>query len=235
MPVVNQDFKARLMKLGVSILHAHDIGLPDDCVLEPPCSLKWMIADYSLRMGAFSYAVSGYYFGVEIGRYVSIGESVQVGRGSHPVNWASTSPVLYQRHESVLDFTVEQARDYTPQTPYIAPKKTIIGNDVYIGHGAFIMQGVRVGDGAVIGAQSVVTKDVPSYSVVAGNPATIRRMRFEDKLVERFILSPWWRYAFWDLRHLSIVNPESFIAGVEEMAGRGVAFYEPKHIIVKDL
>lgn len=108
MPLVGHEAKARLLKEGVSTHHVAPFGLPDSCLLELPCSLKWMSAHYHLRLGAFSYAVSGYYFGVEIGRYVSIGEQVQIGRGSHPVSWASTSPVFYQAHEHVVDFAIDR-------------------------------------------------------------------------------------------------------------------------------
>ncbi|WP_430384010.1 CatB-related O-acetyltransferase [Aureimonas ureilytica] len=71
---------------------------------------------------------------------------------------------------------------------------TVIGNDVWIGAEAVIMPGVTIGDGAIIGAFSVVTRDVAPYAIVAGNPAVERRRRFEPELVERLLRVSWWNW-----------------------------------------
>ncbi|ASY62348.1 Chloramphenicol acetyltransferase [Sinorhizobium sojae CCBAU 05684] len=71
---------------------------------------------------------------------------------------------------------------------------TIVGNDVWIGMEATILPGVRIGDGAIIAAKSVVAKDVPPYAVVAGNPARVVRMRFPAGVVERLLAIAWWRW-----------------------------------------
>jgi NDP-sugar pyrophosphorylase family protein len=68
----------------------------------------------------------------------------------------------------------------------------IIGNDVWIGAEAIIMSGVNIGDGAVIGARTVVTKDVPAYAISAGNPARVVKMRFDDKTTSRLLKLRWW-------------------------------------------
>ncbi|HET6182295.1 MAG TPA: DUF6492 family protein [Acetobacteraceae bacterium] len=235
MVLVSPELKARLREKGVSTLHAGPFGLPDDSIFEPPCSLKWMGAHHSLRLGAFSYAVSGYYFAASIGRYTSIGESVQVGRGSHPVSWASTSPLFYQPHTTVLDVPVPDAAEYRFAAPNLGIKPTIIGNDVYIGHGAFLMQGVTVGDGTVVGACSVVTKDVPPYAVVAGSPATVRRMRFPEPIIERMSKIRWWQYAFWDLSDIPFAEPTAFLDFVELRQQQGLEPYKPQLVSIKEL
>jgi len=71
----------------------------------------------------------------------------------------------------------------------------IVGNDVWIGAGALVMSGVTIGDGAVIGARSVVTKDVPPYSVVVGNPAKVTRSRFSKNDVEILLRIKWWDWS----------------------------------------
>jgi len=71
----------------------------------------------------------------------------------------------------------------------------IIGNDVWICYGATILSGVNIGDGAVIGARAVVTKDVPPYAVVAGNPARIIGKRFDDKMIEKLLELKWWDWS----------------------------------------
>lgn len=67
-----------------------------------------------------------------------------------------------------------------------------LGSDVWVGYGALILSGVTIGDGAVIGAASVVTRDVPAYAVVAGNPAVFHRWRFDEETRERVQASRWW-------------------------------------------
>ncbi len=68
----------------------------------------------------------------------------------------------------------------------------IIGNDVWIGANVVIMNGVTIGHGAIIGATSVVTKDVPPYTIVAGSPARVIKSRFEDHIVQRLLAIQWW-------------------------------------------
>ena len=69
---------------------------------------------------------------------------------------------------------------------------TVVGNDVWIGQNVTILPGVHIGDGAIIGLNSVVTKDVPPYTIVAGNPAKIVRKRFDDELIDLLLKLKWW-------------------------------------------
>lgn len=69
---------------------------------------------------------------------------------------------------------------------------TIVGNDVWIGHESLIMPAVTIGDGAIIASRSIVTKNIPPYAIVAGNPAKIIRMRFDDKTIAQLLKIKWW-------------------------------------------
>ena len=77
--------------------------------------------------------------------------------------------------------------------------QTIVGNDVWIGHGATILSGVRIGDGAVIAAGAVVTKEVQPYSIVAGNPAVVVSTRFDQNTIEHLLQLRWWD---WPIEHI---------------------------------
>lgn len=77
---------------------------------------------------------------------------------------------------------------------------TVIGNDVWIGHDALFMPGVRVGDGAIIGTRAVVTQDVPPYAVVGGNPARLIRYRFDDATIAALLRIRWWE---WDIAKIT--------------------------------
>ena len=223
---------------GVDSQHVPGLyTLPCNAEFEPPCSIKRMICEMSLKMGAYSYAVSGYYFGVEIGRYCSIGEGVQIGRHSHPLDFGSTSPLFYTNKQNVLGTSVNHFgsdSDYLFK-PNRAPttfKPTKIGNDVYIGHDAFIMPGVVVGDGAIIGARSVVTKDIPKYAIAAGVPAKVIRKRFSQNIIDGLINSAWWEYSLHQLRGVQPDSPESFIEEAEKLLEKKIDGYKPKIISI---
>ncbi|MGV6847911.1 MAG: CatB-related O-acetyltransferase [Marinibacterium sp.] len=217
-----------LSEAGIEVLPrgpAKQVALPRHTVLEAPGSLKWTEYDHSIEMGAFSYQVSGYCFAARIGRYCSFGEDVQIGRQNHPMTWISTSPAFYLGDRLFeLGGGFAGAEDYhsykfSYEGPPTRVRITTIGNDVWIGHGAFIAAGVTIGHGAVIGAQAVVTKDVPPYAVMAGNPATLKRWRVDPMLVTPMLRSRWWRFAPWQLSHLDPSRPKQFVQGINEMDG----------------
>jgi chloramphenicol O-acetyltransferase type B len=199
------------------------VNLPKNTRLESPASLKWTEYEHSLRLGAFSYQVSGFCFAAHIGRYCSFGEQVQIGRQNHPLTWASTSPAFYIHDQLFsLGSGFEGADRYhsyrfNNSEPPTRVKVTTIGNDVWIGHGALISAGVTIGDGAIVAAHAVVAKDVPAYAVVAGNPAVIKRFRLPPNLISPMLRCRWWRFAPWQLAHLDATNPEKFIPGVNAM------------------
>lgn len=242
MPVhVTLPLQIELARLGVSTLNKPGFQLPDHTVLEPPCSLKWMDVQGSLELGAFSYAVSGYYQGCRIGRYCSFGENVQIGRHPHPMHWFSTSPLFYDHMDNVLGLPLPGGVDFNPQrdirrqTPPVQGKLTHIGHDVWIGHGAFILPGVTIGTGAVIAAMSVVTKDVPPYAVVAGSPAQVKRLRFPEWRAKRLLESAWWEYAPWQLKGASTEDFPAFFALLKGLREQGSETWSPERINVKTL
>ena len=221
---------------GVEVLNrgGPNITLPTHTVLEVPASLKWTQYEHSIELGAFSYQVSGYCFAARIGRYCSFGENTQIGRQNHPTTWASTSPAFYLGDKLFdLGSEMEVAEHYhNYQFKFDGPptkvKITHIGNDVWIGHGAYIAAGVHIGDGAIVGANAVVTRDVPAFSVVAGNPAVIKKMRLPLSLISPMLRSQWWQFAPWQMDHLDPSDPAAFCKGIHRMIGDTVAYTPAK-------
>ncbi|MGF6933091.1 acetyltransferase-like isoleucine patch superfamily enzyme [Paraburkholderia sp. UCT70] len=238
--ILNQELLGKLREFGVSTHHQPGISLPDDVVFEPPCSFKWMDIHHSLHLGAFSYAVSGFYFGCRIGRYCSFGEEVQIGRHPHPLHYFSTSPFFFQRYEDILDNAAAEGveldfdADFKRNTPPVVAKLTFIGNDVWIGHGAFILPGVKIGDGAVVAANAVVTKDVPPYAIVGGSPARVLKYKVPDKLIEDLLDSKWWEFAPWQLKGARLDDIPSFIEFIKRLRDSTPAF-KPYQVDIRTL
>lgn len=142
-------------------------------------------AHHQVEIGAHSYGCfDPDRFGpaLRIGRYVSIGPGVRVFRRNHPLDRISMHPYFYGRSLGA------DAHATLPAVPLT------IADDSWIGANALILPGCRsIGIGAVIGAGSVVTKDVPAFAIVAGNPARLLRYRFSQAMQQRIAESAWWR------------------------------------------
>lgn len=145
----------------------------------------------------------------DIGSFTSIANGVVLGGGRHPMEWVGMSPVFYEGRDSVKAKFSEHKRDPV--------KRVVIGHDVWIGRSAIVLPGVEVGDGAVIGAGAVVTKAVPPYGVVAGNPARLIRYRFDEATVARLTATQWWTLPEEELHRLGphFNSVEEFLEIVE--------------------
>lgn len=143
---------------------------------------------YNSDMGKYSYC--GYdceIINAKIGNFTSIANNVVIGGANHPMDWVGMSPVFYEGRDSVTKkFSKFKLDD---------PKVCHIGNDVWIGRSSIVLSGVTISDGAVVGAGSVVTKDVPSFAIVAGNPAKFIRNRFDDETICQLNKINWWSFS----------------------------------------
>lgn len=121
---------------------------------------------------------------VKIGKYCSIGVHCHIGPWEHPYRKIALSPVVYRD-------ILKLEKNYYDNTPKVAE----LGNDVWVGDGAIIMGGVKVGTGAVIGAGAVVTKDIPAYAIAVGVPAKVIKYRFAEEKIEFLLKSNWWDWS----------------------------------------
>ena len=137
-------------------------------------------------MGDYSYiGVNGRIAGTSIGKFCSIGPNVSIAPGKHPTNFVSTHPIFYS-----MTFNCDSR--FSTQQRFEEAVGVEIGHDVWIGNRVTILDGVKVGTGAIIAAHSVVNKDVEPYSIVGGAPARHIRYRFPAKKVSMLLKTKWW-------------------------------------------
>lgn len=158
-----------------------------DCDIDPTAKICQRSNLINVSMGRYSYmGAANSLNNVEIGSFCSIASYCAIGGGSHPIEYVSTSPVFLRGdnffHKNFANLQFEEA------------EKVVIGNDVWIGEGCFINGGVTIGNGAIVGAHSVITKDVEPYSVVAGAPARLLRLRFDKDTASYLERIQWWNW-----------------------------------------
>ena len=160
---------------------------------------------YKVHVGMYSYGccfTPGFNLGGEvfIGKYCSLATNIHYFGANHPMDYVSMSPYFYNQAfgKMVTDVKRETLR---------------IGNDVWIGYGAIITSNChKIGNGAVIAAGSVVTKDVPPYAVVGGSPARVIKYRFDEDTINIIEKSHWWEKSPDEcMKHYDVIdNPVEF-------------------------
>jgi virginiamycin A acetyltransferase len=132
---------------------------------------------------------------VSIGKFCSVAFGVLIQEYNHDYSRAAS----YFMNKNIFGGSMKD--DLVSKGPII------IGNDVWIGAKASILSGVNIGTGAIIGANSVITKDVPPYAIMAGNPAKLIKYRFDEKTIEKLLASEWWDWSIDEIKR----NKEFFI------------------------
>ena len=167
----------------------------------------------TVLVGAHTYMNDGGYMRsrICIGRFCSIGRRVTIAAGMHAIEAASTSPVLRLRRGAPYSAAQRQELGLSPARP----PWTVLDHDVWVGDGAVIMPGVRIGLGAVVGANAVVTRDVAPYAVVGGVPARTIRQRFPPLVAQRLLVSAWWERPLGELQSLPTANVFEFLESIE--------------------
>ena len=163
------------------------------------------------ELGYMSFSNSSLPLNIKIGRYCSIAAGVNLITYNHP--WKCLSTSIFS-HDAITDLTIRAIRDYMPNEAVFGfvnnPQKghVTIEDDVWVGQNATLSAGIKMGTGCIVAANSVVTKDVPPYAIVGGNPARIIKFRFAHETIHRLLESKWWDYNFTDFKRIDISDPE---------------------------
>jgi len=183
-----------------------------------PASFPPTVSFPENKVGAYTKIAHSGYIGhnTVIGKYCSIAPNVSIAPYEHPTQYLSTSPEFFNAHCST-GITPQNS----PDDPFAFEdfKGCTIGNDVWIGKNAVIIDGISVGDGAVIGANSTVVHDVPPYAIVCGSPARIIKYRFSPEIIERLNALQWWNLPDEMLKNLPF-RVESAVNTLEQRARR---------------
>lgn len=152
-----------------------------------------------------------------MGAYCAVGARTSINPFNHPTDWLSINEFQF-RDNSYAWIEEYKSIDRLTRTPDMF-KTVTIGNDVWMGHNVNVLSGVNVGDGAVIAAGAAVTKDVPPYAMVAGVPATIKRFRFSQDIIDRLLRSKWWDLELSQLSGLPFRDIERCLDAIERIRG----------------
>ena len=189
-------YRKRQLKKKHHLKFGREVYIDRATIFEGYNYLSNFSALLSSRIGYASYlGEKTSLINANIGRYTSIGPDVKGIYGQHPSKgFISTHPAFFSMRKQVGFTYVDQ--QLFPEVPDPiepgSPYTIKIGNDVWIGAGVRIMEGVQIGDGAIVAARALVTKDVPPYAIVGGIPAKTIKMRFDPEQIDFLMRYKWW-------------------------------------------
>lgn len=197
----DRDFLDYLLDVGVNLkncffVYVKNIGLECDCIYRG-CHVGRGTYGHESLLSYFPMAVS-------IGRYCSINPTARIWN-NHPVDYVTTSPFIDYigffpienyaiRRECIKKYGKYHDNHTFENSELRKNRPIVIGNDVWIGANVCILPGVNIGDGAILAAGAIVTKDVPPYAIVGGVPAKIIRYRFDDCMCKALLRIRWWEW-----------------------------------------
>ena len=158
----------------------------NNCIFEGSNTLFERVMIIDSHLGKHSYVQKdSSIVNAEIGRFCSIGPNVIIGPGVHETKFVSSHPSFYSPVQNLR-------KSFSETEKIVASKRIIIGNDVWIGANSILLDGIKIGHGAVIAAGAVVSKDVSPYTIVGGVPARTIKTRFDQQTIEELLLTKWW-------------------------------------------
>jgi acetyltransferase-like isoleucine patch superfamily enzyme len=168
-----------------------------------------------------------------LGRYCEIGPGSLLGATGHPTTWLSVSAFQYRKatwgwHQSAdANQVIDPEADGRQSFRSVAGDRATIGNDVWIGANVVVLRGVTIGDGSIVAANAVVTKDIPPYSIAGGIPAKVIRPRVADGLRDELQALQWWRFSPNQLSGIPYDDPAQAVRQLRPKVDAGLEPYEP--------
>jgi acetyltransferase-like isoleucine patch superfamily enzyme len=211
-------------------------GIQGELEYEAPVATSGLTLHGKCRIGRFTY----FNYDCEIsdtdfGRYCSVGQRSIINPGEHPTNWLSTHPFVGDPSGVSCGMAGEPAYAAIAGAALSAPRPTrrvTIGHDVWLGANTVVLSGVSIGDGAVIAAGAVVSRDVAPFAVVGGVPARVLRYRFPADMIRRLVELRWWDYDLGTVRDvIDYSDLERATVMLEAMKARGELLRAEEHFV----
>ena len=180
------------------------------------------------ELGDYSYIVNDADMAyATVGKFCSIAAMTRINPGNHPM-WRASQAHFTYRASAYFDGEADEKAFFDWRRSH----RVTLGNDVWVGHGAIILPGRQIGDGAVIAAGAIVTKNVPAYTIAGGNPAHVIKARFPDAIAERLSKLSWWNWSHAELRRalpdFRALPVERFLEKYECVNNRHGSFIEQR-------
>lgn len=190
-------------------------------VIDSSFSGRNQIGDFSCvnrsEFGSGSHVgVGSYVADATLGKYVMVGSRVSIGGFQHPTDWLSMA--AFQWGQSIAHYNLDHntVNRLTQKLSKPESRRTIIGNDVWIGDNSIIKAGIKIMHGAVVGAGSVVTKNVGPYEIHVGNPARLLKLRFTKELIDDLLETKWWEFELSELSELDFSDIRACVRTLKE-------------------
>ena len=188
------------------------------------CRISGRVYVLNSTVGDYSYLEDGCrLLAADLGKFCAVAPKAQIGLADHPIgDYVTGHPAFYQ-HEPRLGY------DFVEETRHQDTRRTTLGSDVWVGASACIKDGVTIEHGAIVGAASVVTRNVPPYAIVAGAPARVIRYRFDEATIEWLLALSWWdRSEAWLRAHAKLMCDIEALKGIiDEYGDEGYLSKEP--------
>jgi len=189
-------------------------------VFEGPNVVERMGCVNRSKIGGYSnVGFASYLADCVVGRYCNIGARVSIGGYEHPQDWLGIT--AYQWGKSTVPLVSSAIQRLLESNAPPRQRTTVIGSDVWIGDNSVVKRGVTIGDGVIVGAGCVVTRDVPPYAVVIGVPARVHRFRFELDIRQELLSSRWWEMELEELADLPFRSIADCVRTLSERSREG--------------